>query len=165
MPNPLLNNFNIINSDTDDEDKDFMQALYLIAPDVLAQIRHNQHAQTQLYLTCPELLIHPQGRTPWQVLYHRNNDHAFITIMGLNVQTFYLLLESRFQESWESQPILQVDANSHCQSWLQAQSLDVVGSLGLILHYLTSTIPETALQQIFALIPIAQVARSNYSSL
>jgi hypothetical protein len=107
MPNPFLNNLNILDSDTDDEDEDFMQALYLIAPDVLAQIRRNRRSQTRLYLTRPELLIHPRGRTPWQVLYHSNSDRAFITTMGLDIRTFHLLLDSGFRESWETVTDLQ----------------------------------------------------------
>lgn len=113
MPNPYLDNLNTLDSNTDDEDEEFMQALYLIAPDVLDHIRRNQRSQTRLYLTCSELLIHPQGRTPWQALYHSNNKCAFITTMGLDVRTFHLLLESGFQESWETQPIVRADANSH----------------------------------------------------
>jgi hypothetical protein len=59
MPNPFFDDLSILDSNTDDEDEDFMQALYLIAPDVLAHIRRNQRSQTRLYLTCPELLVHP----------------------------------------------------------------------------------------------------------
>ena len=113
MPNPYLDNLNTLDSDTDDEDEEFVQALYLIAPDVLDHIRRNRRSQTRLYLTRSELLIHPQGRTPWQALYHSNNDRAFITTMGLDVRTFHLLLESGFRESWETQPIVRADANSH----------------------------------------------------
>ena len=153
MPNPYLDNLNTLDSDTDDEDEEFMQALYLIAPDVLDHIRRNRRSQTRLYLTRSELLIHPQGRTPWQALYHSNNDRAFITTMGLDVRTFHLLLESGFRESWETQPIVRADANSRGRPRLQARSLDAAGSLGLILHYLASAIPDIGLQQIFALIP------------
>ena len=153
MPNPYLDNLNTLDSDTDDEDEEFVQALYLIAPDVLDHIRRNRRSQTRLYLTRSELLIHPQGRTPWQALYHSNNDRAFITTMGLDVRTFHLLLESGFRESWETQPIVRADANSCGRPRLQARSLDAAGSLGLILHYLASAIPDIGLQQIFALIP------------
>ena len=73
--------------------------------------------------------------------------------MGLDVQTFHLLLESGYRESWETHHIPWVDAPSHGQPWLQAHSLNAAGSLGLLLHYLTSAILETTLQQIFALIP------------
>ena len=38
MPNPYLDNLNTLDSDTDDEDEEFVQALYLIAPDVLDHI-------------------------------------------------------------------------------------------------------------------------------
>ncbi|KAH9021608.1 hypothetical protein EDB84DRAFT_527642 [Lactarius hengduanensis] len=153
MPNPFLIHLNIIDSDSDDEDEDFMRAIYLLAPEELYQIRRNRRSQTRLYLTRPELLSHPRGRTPWQVLYHSNNDRAFISTMGLDLQTFRLLLESGFQDAWETRPIPRPDADSHGRPRLQARSLNAAGALGLTLHYLTSAIPETALQQIFALIP------------
>ena len=73
--------------------------------------------------------------------------------MRLDVRTFHLLLESGYRESWETHRIPRVDAPSRGQPRLRARSLDAAGSLGLLLHYLTSAIPETALQQIFALIP------------
>ena len=153
MPDPFLANVNMLDSDSDDEDENFVWALYIIAPEVLDRIRRNRRSQTRLYLTRSELLIHPRGRTPWQVLYHSNNDRAFITTMGLDVRTFHLLLESGYRESWETHRIPRVDAPSRGQPRLRARSLDAAGSLGLLLHYLTSAIPETALQQIFALIP------------
>jgi hypothetical protein len=154
MPIAFLQNMLDSDSEEDeDEDEDFVRALYIIAPEELNQIRRNRRSQTRLYLTRSELLLHPRGRTPWQVLYHSNNDRAFITTMGLDMQTFHLLLESGFQDAWETRPIPRADANFRGRPRLQARSLDAAGALGLILHYLTSAIPETALQQIFAVIP------------
>ena len=59
MPDPFLANVNMLDSDSDDEDENFVWALYIIAPEVLDCIQHNCHSQTQLYLTRSELLIHP----------------------------------------------------------------------------------------------------------
>ena len=39
----------------------------------------------RLYLTHSDLLLDPRTDTPWQVLYHSQNDHGFITTMGLDV--------------------------------------------------------------------------------
>ena len=112
MPNLFLADPNLLNSNSEDEDEDFISALYFIAPEELNLMRSNRCSQTRLYLTRSELLLHPQGRTPWQVLYHSNNDRAFITTMGLDVQTFGLLLERGFQEAWDTHPIPRADANS-----------------------------------------------------
>ena len=59
MPDPFLANVNMLDSDSDDEDENFVWALYITAPEVLDRIRHNCCSQTQLYLTRSELLIHP----------------------------------------------------------------------------------------------------------
>ncbi|KAI9001571.1 hypothetical protein BD414DRAFT_404702 [Trametes punicea] len=44
---------------------------------------HNRH-----YLCRPQLLPNPCKSTPWQALYHSQNDRAFITTMGIDCATF-----------------------------------------------------------------------------
>ena len=44
-----------------------------------------RHSSQCLYLTRPDLFPDPRNDTPWQALYHSQNDHAFITTMGFNV--------------------------------------------------------------------------------
>ena len=39
----------------------------------------------RLYLTRSDLLPDPHTDTPWQVLYHSQNDRGFITTMGFDV--------------------------------------------------------------------------------
>ena len=39
----------------------------------------------RLYLTRLDLLLDPCTDTPWQVLYHSQNDRGFITTMGFDV--------------------------------------------------------------------------------
>ena len=73
--------------------------------------------------------------------------------MGFNVETFELILQSGFAERWYMQPIPHTDSSSHGEPRPGARSLDAWGALGLILHYLNSTMLEITLQQIFALIP------------
>ncbi|KAG2067340.1 hypothetical protein BDR04DRAFT_1129650 [Suillus decipiens] len=82
-----------------------------------------------------------------------SNDHAFITTMGIDTQTFELILTSGFASQWYQKPITHPDINSHGIPCLNWRSLNTGGALGLILHYLNSTMQETSLQQIFALIP------------
>ncbi|KAG2067553.1 hypothetical protein BDR04DRAFT_1212289 [Suillus decipiens] len=100
-----------------------------------------------------QLLPDPHCNTPWQLLYESQNDHAFITTMGIDTQTFELILTSGFASQWYQKPITCPDINSHGIPCLNRCSLNAGGALGLILHYLNSTMQETSLQQIFALIP------------
>ena len=147
------NQFNLLDSDSEDEDEDFIRALYIIAPEEIDRTRRNRRSHTRHYLTRPELLSHPRGRTPWQVLYHSRNERAFITTMGFDVRGFQLILESGFGEAWVTHPISWPEISADAHPRPNSRSLDAPGALGLLLHYLTSAIPETGLQQIFALIP------------
>ncbi|KAI5991706.1 hypothetical protein F5J12DRAFT_786347 [Pisolithus orientalis] len=78
------------------------------------------------------LLPNPCISTPWQKLYESQDDWAFITTMGFDVETFGYILTSGFAMAW---------------------SLNAAGALGLVLHYLNSTMHKISLQQIFAIIP------------
>jgi len=73
--------------------------------------------------------------------------------MGFDVQTFHYLLDNGFGRRWNSQAIPRTDTNLHGAPRPNRRSLDAAGGLGLALHYLSSTMTETSLQQIFALIP------------
>ena len=73
--------------------------------------------------------------------------------MGFDEETFELIVRSGFAERWYMQPIPRTDSSSHGEPRPGARSLDVSGVLGLVLHYLNSTMLEITLQQIFALIP------------
>ncbi|KAG2071761.1 hypothetical protein BDR04DRAFT_1127952 [Suillus decipiens] len=99
----------------------------------------------QLYLCHTQLLPDPHCNTPWQLLYESQNDCAFITTMGIDTQTFELILTSGFASQWYQKHITCPDINSHGIPCLNQHSLNAGGALGLILHYLNSTI--------FALIP------------
>lgn len=73
--------------------------------------------------------------------------------MGVDVNTFHLILQSGFEHIWDTTPISHTDTNCHGKVHLAARSLDAVGALGLYLYWIISTMRETSLQQIFALIP------------
>lgn len=73
--------------------------------------------------------------------------------MGFDVETFELIVRSGFGYRWLSQPVPRNDASAAGSSRPGGKSLDTWGALGLVLHYLNSTMREISLQQIFALIP------------
>ena len=74
-------------------------------------------------------------------------------MMGFDVKTFDYILES-FEYTWLSTFIPQIDTNRTGAPRPGAQSLNLPGALGLALHYLSSTMHDVSLQQIFALIPL-----------
>ena len=81
----------------------------------------------------------PIKMAPWQVLFASQNDCAFITTMGFNVKTFTTILASDFAEQWYNTLIPHNDATIHANPHAKCRSLDAGGALGLILHYLDST--------------------------
>lgn len=115
--------------------------------------RQRSAARQRLYLRRAELLPDPRGVTPWQCLLASMNDRAFITTMGIDVHTFNLILERGFTFLWNSRPIPRPDVSPTATPRLHRRSLDSAGALGLVLHWLNSTMRETSLQQIFALVP------------
>lgn len=116
-------------------------------------LRAEGRRQHRLYLCRPELVPNPRIGSPWQFLYQSQLDRAFITTMGVDTVTFQVLLNSGFEQLWDSTPIPRIDTNIHGEPRLGARSLDAAGGLGLYLHYLRSSMREVGLQLIFALIP------------
>jgi len=110
-------------------------------------------AESNTKLPLPSSAPAKPSDTAWKVLFNSQNNRAYITTMGFNVETVELIVQSGFGERWYTQPIPQTNSSSHGEPRPGARSLDACGALGLILHYLNSTMLEIALQQIFALIP------------
>jgi hypothetical protein len=73
--------------------------------------------------------------------------------MGFDMRTFKFIINAGFEERWHSRPIPHNDACILGNSCPGARSLDAKGTLGLILHYLNSTMLKSSLQQLFGLIP------------
>ncbi|KAJ7747549.1 hypothetical protein B0H16DRAFT_1320279 [Mycena metata] len=117
------------------------------------RLRAERRKPSRLYLCRPQLLRNPRGATAWQVLYRTRNDRAYITTMGFDVTTFDTILEAGFGQHWNNTPIPRPDASKRGKARLGGRSLDAAGALGLLLHYLNSTMRKISLQQIFALIP------------
>ncbi len=105
------------------------------------------------HLRRPQLLPNPRSNTPWQALYESRDDRAYITTMGINVDTFHYILNHGFAHEWNHNAIPRSDTNPDGLARLGRRSLDAAGALGLVYHYLSSAMPDDALQQIFALIP------------
>ena len=124
----------------------------------LARARNRQ--PNRLYLCRPQLCPNPRVGTPWQYLYHSHSDRAFITTMGFDIETFKSILQAGFAEMYYETPIPRDDVAATGAPRPGSRSLDAAGALGLVLHYLNSTMREISLQQIFALIP-SSVSRYN----
>ncbi|KAI0309157.1 hypothetical protein OF83DRAFT_1089263 [Amylostereum chailletii] len=89
----------------------------------------------------------------WQRLFARRNDCAFITTMGVDIDTFNAILSGGFAEAWNTTPIPRNDVPAAAEPRADRQSLDAAGALGLVFHHLFSTMRKVSLQEIFGLIP------------
>jgi hypothetical protein len=58
--------------------------------------------------------------------------------MSVNVQTFKAFLE-HFNAAWDLEAICWANVNPNGAPQLARQSIDAVGGLGLLLHWLSST--------------------------
>ena len=150
----------------DEEDIEIRAALACVLilgiEDARIQKAHRRN-ESRLYLRCKQLMPFPHVDSPWQHLYESQDDRAFITTMGLDVETFHNILDSGFQERWDSTSIPRPDVAFRGQPRLGARSLEASGALGLTLHYLNSAMLEISLQQIFALIPSMVSRYLNFS--
>ena len=108
--------------------------------------------QLRTYLTRADLPGDPLAESAWAYLWSSQSDRAFITTMGVDVNTFQTIL-NRFTIKWGSETIPRGDVNSNGEPQPRWRSLDAAGCLGLILHYLNSTMPAYSLQQIFGITP------------
>ena len=72
--------------------------------------------------------------------------------MGVDTSTFHAILAAGFGHLWYTLPILRFDTCSTGHPHA-GRSLDAEGRLGLVLYWLSSTMRQLSLQQIFALVP------------
>lgn len=140
-----------------DDDDEIIRVAALAGAAVYLEALETQRLRSQrrkrLYLIRNELLPNPRVGTPWQRLFSTQSDRAFITTMGIDVSTFNYILDAGFARQWSIRPIPRPDQPMSAPPRLQSRSLDAAGGLGLILHYLNSTMRDVSLMQIFALIP------------
>ncbi|KAF5340016.1 hypothetical protein D9611_012339 [Ephemerocybe angulata] len=143
----------------DEEDETAAALGLFLGCAILPRLCQNElRREHRRYLTRPDLLPNPRINTPWQALHGSRNDRAFITTMGLNVDTFeYILNEGGFKNRWNDWTITNTrnDVNPDGVPRPERRSLDSAGALGLVLHYfkLSSSMREVSLQLIFALTP------------
>jgi hypothetical protein len=155
-----------VDIEEDDED-DFQTAIacgVVISHGLLEAHRVRIERRRRHYLTRPDLLDNPRGETPWQRLYESRSDRAYITTMSVDVATFDLILDSGFRFAWNNNCIPRADAPGTTTPRIYHRSLDAAGALGLVLHYLNSTMEDISLMQIFALVP-ATISRYTTFSL
>lgn len=107
----------------------------------------------QQYLRQAALLPNPWFGTPWTCLYTSYDNRTFIMTMGVNTSTFYTILTAGFGQLWYTLPIFCPNTQATENPHVWKRSLDAEGGLGLILHWLSSTMRQLSLQQIFTLIP------------
>ncbi|KAH9919514.1 uncharacterized protein B0H18DRAFT_957472 [Fomitopsis serialis] len=150
---PTLQQEDELSDDDDDDDMQRDALLALLALGALESREGRRAHRRDHYLTRAELLPDPRIDTPWQRLWETQSDRAFITTMGVDVETFHYLLDNGFTRGWNSTAIPRSDTNPRGQPRLGRRSLDAAGALGLYLHYLGSSMTEVSLQEIFALIP------------
>lgn len=127
--------------------------MMILGAEEARRLRAEHRQPNRLYLSRPQLLPNPRKDTPWQQLFRSQNDRAFITTMGFDTATFQSIITSGFGDRWYTRVIRRNDANTTGAPRPGGRSLDAPGALGLLLHYLNSTMREISLQQIFALIP------------
>jgi len=99
----------------------------------------------------------PKSLRGRQRLYRSQSNRVFITTMGFNIAVFNTILEVGFEEQWNT-TIPWHDVSMTATPRMNQRSLDAAGALGLVLHFVNSTMQEVSLQQIFALVP-ATVSR------
>lgn len=142
-----------------DEESEYLDQVRLLTA-VLIVGSNEDHAWSvenrrprRQYLGRMSLLPNPRIGTPWTRLYETHNDRAFITTMGIDTATFHAILEAGFERLWYTQHIPRPDVVTAVCPRVTRRSLDAAGALGLVLHWLSSTMRQISLQQIFALIP------------
>ena len=142
-----------------DEEVEFLDRVRLLTA-VLIVGSNEDHIQAvenrrprRQYLGRTNLLPNPRIGTPWIRLYENHEDQAFITTMGIDTSTFHAILEAGFGHLWYIRPIPRPDSHAPIHSRPGKRSLDAAGGLGLVLHWLSSTMRQVSLQQIFALVP------------
>ena len=91
-----------------DNSEDWLKQAALVAVIVLSaeQAQHDRNAdrqRTRTYLRCTELLRSLKLATPWLSLYKSHSNHAYITTMGIDTNTFEYLLSAGFEEWWNIQ--------------------------------------------------------------
>lgn len=112
------------------------------------------HPKKRYYFTRKSLPPTPRHGTAWLYLYESRDNRAFILTMGVGVHLFEEILESGFDTWWTTMPLPRNDVGLAASSRARThRSLNSSGALGLALHYLSSTMNDYTLQQVFGITP------------
>ncbi|KNE88810.1 hypothetical protein PSTG_17753, partial [Puccinia striiformis f. sp. tritici PST-78] len=111
--------------------------------------------QLRTYLTRANLTS--SRNSAWTAMKSARSDWAYVTTMGIDVATFDNLLD-RFEPLWNTITLPRNNVNPDGHPKCARQSLDAAGCLGLVLHWLCSTIAGYLLQQIFGITPAISIA-------
>jgi len=111
----------------DDDDDD----IELIAAHATLQNCLRIARRKRAYLTRTALCPNPRINTPWQFLYHSQDNRAFINTMGVDCTVFQYILDAGFEELWNTTPIYRGDNRSE-EVRLGARALNAAGGLGII---------------------------------
>ena len=154
--------------DVIEDDEDFQRtaiSALVVAHGILEaqRLRAERRSHNRHYLTRPELLPNPRLDTPWQQLYNSRCSRAYITTMGFDIEAFDFILDNGFEAAWNSSFIPRDDRPQTSAPRIHRRSLDAAGALGLVLHFLHSTMQEVSLMEIFTLIPATTSRYINFS--
>ncbi|KAK9342363.1 hypothetical protein V1522DRAFT_373347, partial [Lipomyces starkeyi] len=84
-------------------------------------------------------LLFPPDKSPWQMLRDSSDEKAFILTTGLSPTLFEYVLDCGFRDAWNTAPIMRHDVSVHGGTRPSKMSLDADGALGLVLHFLNSS--------------------------
>ncbi|QRW03575.1 DDE superfamily endonuclease [Ceratobasidium sp. AG-Ba] len=127
-------------------------ALVLLARFAKASKALNRQSSYR-HLLRAHLLPLPRHLTPWTQIQRSNSNQAYLANMGLDVASFNYILHSGFEQQWNTRTIFRRDVEEHGHPRLRCRSLSADGALGLLLYWITSTSTETALAELFAIVP------------
>ncbi|KAK9243914.1 hypothetical protein V1506DRAFT_508012 [Lipomyces tetrasporus] len=63
------------------------------------------------------------------------------------------LLDCGFRDAWDKAPVARDDVSAHSEARPHQRSLDADGALGLVLHFLNSSMTQFTLQEVFGIVP------------
>lgn len=135
---------------------------------VVLLLRFRSKLRTRNYFT--KISLPPKLHSAWSAIKQAREEKAFISSMGVDPPTFdYLvgLLKTyqiqQFMQANNRMPNLQELFNKNGRP----EALDIQGRLGLTLHYLTSTMKQKTLCQLFGISPstVSVTIKSTLSAL
>jgi len=71
--------------------------IMVLGAEEASRLRAECRKPSHLYLCRPHLLPNPWIDTPWQWLYHSQDDRAYITTIGFDMATFELIISLGFE--------------------------------------------------------------------